>query len=364
MSWIEKYGKLLADYSLYLKPGELVYVRSNTLAEPLIKAFYKEAVCRGAHVEVELGFEGQEELLLQYGQEEQLKRINQNSIELIKNCNAYLLIRAPYMPMNMPEPDAEKVKLRTKAQAEFSEIYFKRLGDGSLKRSLCQYPTEFGAKQAEMSLEEYTQFILKACFLDRELPAEHWKTLSNIQQKYVDVLNSCDQMSYEHRNWKINFRVAGRTWINSDGKSNMPSGEVFTSPHEDSVSGEIFFDYPSFMMGKDVKGVKLQVSDGVISEWSAEQGQDILDKVFAIEGARKFGEVAIGTNTNISRATRNILFDEKIGGTVHMAVGQSYYQCGGKNQSTIHWDLITDMRDGGKIFADGKMIYENGRFLI
>lgn len=364
MSWIEKYGRLLAEYSLYLKPGELVYVRSNTLAEPLIKSFYKEAVSRGAEVEVELGFEGQEEILLQYGNEKQLKRVNQNSIELIRNCDAYLLIRAPYMPLNLPESDPEKVKWRSQAQSEFSDIYFKRLGDGSLKRSLCQYPTEFGARQADMSLEEYTNFILKSCYLDRELPAEHWKTLSNLQQKYVDYLNQCDEMSYEHRNWKIHFRVGGRKWINSDGKSNMPSGEVFTSPLEESVQGEIIFDYPSFMMGKDVKNVKLTVVDGLITEWSADQGQDVLDKVFAIEGARKFGEVAIGTNSNITRATRNILFDEKIGGTVHMAIGQSYYQCGGKNQSAIHWDLITDMRDGGKIFADGKMIYENGRFLI
>jgi aminopeptidase len=303
------------------------------------KIFLQRGCWSRAEVEVELGFEGQEEFLLQYGNEKQLKRVNQNSIELIKNCDAYLLIRAPYMPLNLPESDPTKVKWRSEAQSEFSDIYFRRLGDGSMKRSLCQYPTEFGAKQADMSLEEYTNFILKSCYLDRELPAEHWKTLSNLQQKYVDYLNQCDQMSYEHRNWKINFRVGGRKWINSDGKSNMPSGEVFTSPHEDSVQGEIIFDYPSFMMGKDVKNVKLHVADGVISEWSAEQGQDVLDKVFAIEGARKFGEVAIGTNSNITRATRNILFDEKIGGTVHMAVGQSYYQCVEKiNQPSLGYD--------------------------
>ena len=144
----------------------------------------------------------------------------------------------------------------------------------------------------------------------------------------------------------------------------MPSGEVFSAPVEDSVNGKVYFSYPTIYMGKDVVGVTLEIKNGEIVWWNAEEGKDVLDKVFAIEGARRFGEVAVGTNYNIQRTTRNILFDEKIGGSIHMAVGQSYKQCGGKNESTVHWDVITDMKNGGEIIADGEKIYENGMFIF
>ncbi len=215
-----------------------------------------------------------------------------------------------------------------------------------------------------MSLDEYTEFVKNACFLNTEDPATSWINIGSYQQKIVDHLNQVKQMSYVHPKFKIEFNVNGRTWINSDGKSNMPSGEVFTSPIEDSVEGEIYFDMPSFQLGRDVSGITLQVKSGEIISYHAEVGNEVLDEVFAIPGARRFGEVAIGTNMNIQRATKNILFDEKIGGTVHMAIGQSYLQCGGKNESAIHWDLITNMRNGGEIYADGKCIYKNGNFLI
>jgi aminopeptidase len=162
----------------------------------------------------------------------------------------------------------------------------------------------------------------------------------------------------------MSFSVKGRKWINSDGRANMPSGEVFSAPIEDSVNGWAYFSYPTIYMGKDVEGVRLEVKDGEVVKWSAEKGQDVLDKVFSVEGARRWGEVAVGTNMNIQRTTRNILFDEKIGGSIHMAVGQSYKQCGGKNESAVHWDMITDMRDGGEIIADGEVIYRNGAFVI
>jgi len=145
--------------------------------------------------------------------------------------------------------------------------------------------------------------------------------------------------------------------------NNMPSGEVFSAPVEDSVNGEFTFDYPAIYMGKEAHMVTLKVKDGKVVEWHAETGQDLLDEVFSIPGANYFGEVAIGTNYGIQQSTKNILFDEKIGGSIHMAVGQSYGQCGGKNQSAVHWDMIADMKDGGQIFADGELIYENGEFI-
>ncbi|MEO6190843.1 MAG: aminopeptidase [Saprospiraceae bacterium] len=364
MKWISKYAELLVDYSLYLKEGELVYLRTTSLANDLVNEFSKYCIQAGAILEVEIEYEAKEENLMAFGYEKQLEYFPQYKLDLISKCDAYLVIKAPYKPKDTFLIDPVKEKLSSKVLTKFQEIYFDRLGSGSLKRSLCQFPTIYGAEQANMSIEDYTSFIVKACKIDLENPAKGWKELSNMQQRIVDYLNQVQHVVYSHNDWKIEFNVKDRIWINSDGKSNMPSGEVFTSPVENSVCGTIYFDYPTIMYGEDVQGIKLQVQDGYITEYSAKIGQSCLDKVFAVEGSRYFGEVAIGTNKEINQATKNILFDEKIGGTIHMAVGQSYYQCGGKNKSTIHWDLITDMKKGGKIIADGKLIYENGNFII
>ena len=189
-------------------------------------------------------------------------------------------------------------------------------------------------------------------------------SLAKEQQRIKEYLDKVSTIQYKADHTDISFSVEGRTWINSDGKTNMPSGEVFSAPVEDSVNGKVHFTFPSVYMGKDVSGITLWVENGVIKEWKADQGHELLDEVFSIEGANQFGEVAIGTNYKIQRSTRNILFDEKIGGTIHMAVGQSYKQCGGLNTSSIHWDMITDMQESGQIYADGTLIYEKGKFLI
>jgi aminopeptidase len=228
---------------------------------------------------------------------------------------------------------------------------------------LCQYPTLASAKAADMTLEEYADFVFKACRLDEADPVAAWLDVRKNQQGIVDKLNTCDIIRYRNERTDIRFSVKGRTWINSDGRANMPSGEVFTGPVEDSVNGIVHFDYPSVYSGFDVQGITLTVKDGLITEWDAEVGKEVLDQVFAIDGARYFGEVAIGTNYKIRQATRNILFDEKIGGTIHMAVGQSYLQSGGKNKSAIHWDMIADMKQGGEIVADGEVIYRDGHFV-
>ncbi|MCS6819256.1 MAG: aminopeptidase, partial [Chitinophagales bacterium] len=258
----------------------------------------------------------------------------------------------------------ENYKIYRQAQQKLNQIYFERIGNGSLRRCLCQYPTPAAAADAGMNIEEYENFVFNACFLYEQNPAEKWLEIRRIQQRYVEYLDKVEQMQFIGPNIDISFSVKGRKWINSDGRANMPSGEVFSAPIENSVNGKVYFSYPTIFMGKEVEGIELEVKDGKIISWDAEKGKELLDKVFAIPGARYWGEVAIGTNFNISRATRNILFDEKIVGSIHMAVGQSYKQCGGKNESSIHWDMITDMRNGGQIYADGVLIYQNGEFLI
>lgn len=361
---IEKYAKLLIDYSLDIQKGEKLYVVSTPLAEPLLRELYRYGMKRGADVVIDMSFDQKNKIFMQEADEAQLTFVNPMYKLAMETYDAYLVVRAPYNLRSDQNIDADKRKKRMEVMKPLLNTYFERTATRDLKRSLCQYPTEANAQEAGMTLEEYQKFIFNACRLYEDDPKSSWLEVRKEQQRIVDHLNQCNQIRYKNPLSDISFSVADRTWINSDGQTNMPSGEVFSGPVEDSVNGVIHFDYPSIYMGKEVRGITLEVENGIVQTWKAEKGGDILDEVFNIEGARQFGEVAIGTNYKISRATKNILFDEKIGGTIHMAVGQSYKQTGGKNQSSIHWDMIADMKVDSFIEADGEKIYENGRFLI
>jgi aminopeptidase len=214
-----------------------------------------------------------------------------------------------------------------------------------------------------MSLEEYEKFVFDACNLFDENPLATWQNFGKNQQKTVDYLNSKSKIRYVGSNIDITFSVKDRLWINSDGKTNMPSGEIYTAPVDDSMNGWVLFTLPSVYMGERVENVRLEIKDGYIESWTATMGKEFLDKIFEIPGARRFGEAAIGTNYKIQQATNNILFDEKIGGTIHLAIGDAYKQCGGVNESSIHWDMITDMTDG-EIYADDELCYKNGKFIL
>lgn len=361
---IEKYAALICDYCLYLKAEEKLYIRTSTLAVPLAKAVYLNALQKGVIVEIDFEFEGQSRSLLAVGNENQLSHKNTLHAHAMEHFDAYLAIRAPHNLVENHDVDKAKMKIRTAAMKSMSDNYFRRTADGSMKRSLCQFPTQASAQMAGMSLEEYSEFVFNACRLFDDNPKKSWLQVREDQQHIVDYLNKVDKLQYITNGTDISFSVKDRIWINSDGRSNMPSGEVFSGPVEDSVNGTVYFNFPSVFSSRPVKGITLEVKDGKVMNWQAEEGQELLDEIFEIPGARYFGEVAIGTNYNIQQATKNILFDEKIGGTIHMAIGQSYIQTGGKNKSAIHWDMITDMSKGGQIVADGKLIYENGKFLF
>jgi aminopeptidase len=363
---LSKYARLLVNYCLAVKKDDKVYINSSYLAEPLLREVAKEVYKAGGIPVFNVELNNVTDSILEFGEEHQLTWVNPMKKYIMENFDCYLNIRAPFDKGDGDkEPsNPEKFKLLQKGQEEVNKIYFERIGNGSMRRCLCQYPTQAGADDAELSLEEYEKFVFQSCYLYDADPVAKWLEVRQTQQVYVDYLNKADQVQYKGPNIDITFSVKGRTWINSDGRANMPSGEVFSAPIEDSVNGKVFFSYPTIYMGKDVEGVSLEVKDGTIISWDAQKGKDVLDKVFAIEGARQWGEVAVGTNFNIQRTTRNILFDEKIGGSIHMAVGQSYKQCGGKNESTIHWDMITDMKNGGEIIADGVVIYRDGKFII
>ena len=361
---LQSYARLLVNYCLELKAGERLYIRTTTLAEDLLREVYREAVRVGAHVEYELEFREQSRIFLETANDEQLKYISPLYRQAMEEFDAYLYIRAPFNLREGQQIDPDRREIRQQALADLSKTYFSRTADRSLKRNLCQFPTQAAAQEAGMSLEEYQDFIYGACRLYDEDPIESWLQVRQDQQQLLDRLNSCQENHYRSPLFDITYRTDGRIFMNSDGQTNMPSGEVYTSPVEDSVNGVVHFDYPAIYQGEEVQGVTLWVKDGYIDKWEAKQGQKVLDRVFQIPGTRRFGEAAIGTNYGINRFTKNILFDEKIGGTIHMAIGQSYLQTGGKNQSTVHWDMIADMTKGGEIYANGEKIYENGQFVL
>lgn len=362
---LQKYAHLLVHYCLSTQPGDKMYLRSTTLAEPLVREVYREAVRAGAVVETDLAFREQGRILLEEAGAEQLRFISPLYQKAMEEFDTYLYIIAPYNLREDQNADPAKRKIRQEAHAPVMKKYFERTATLDMRRSLCQYPTLGNAQEAGMSLEEYEQFVFSACRLYDEDPIQSWMEVREQQQQIVDLLNERKEVHYKGDGVDIRFKIDDtRRWINSDGRTNMPSGEVYTSPLEDSVNGVIRFSYPTLYMGHEVEGATLYVKDGYVEKWEAARGKEFLDQIFQIEGARRFGEAAIGTNYRIQQMTKNILFDEKIGGTVHMAIGQSYLQAGGKNQSTVHWDMITDMTQEGEIYADGEKIYEKGKFLF
>ena len=358
-----RYAQLLIDYCLEIQPGDRLYVSTSTLALPLLQEVYRTGLLRGAHVEVDLDWDGKSRTFYDSASDFALDYVPGQLQNAYQNFEAYLAIRAPFNLRDLQSSDAATRKRRSAALADVKQTYFRRTGTRELRRNLCQYPTNAAAQDAGMSLEEYRAFVFGACKLDEPDPRAAWLEVRQRQQAIVDQLNSCTEFRYRNADTDLRFSTKGRTWINSDGQTNMPSGEVYTSPVEDSVEGVIRFDYPAVHGGHEVEDVTLWVERGEVQRWEARRGQDYLDEVFAIPGTRHFGEAAIGTNYSIDRFTRNILFDEKIGGTVHLALGQSYAQCGGLNKSSVHWDMLAGMRDGGEIEADGEVIYRNGTFV-
>lgn len=362
---LSRYARLLVRYCLEVRTGDRVFVSTTLLAEPLLREVYREALEAGAAlVEYDLAFRERDRLFMRSANSAALDTPPLLYSAAMAGFDCYLAIRAPFNLREAAQDDPDRARRRNEALSAAHRNYFERTADRRLRRNLCQYPTDAAAQEAGMGLSDYAQFVAEACKLDAPDPIAAWLEVRREQQRIVDHLNTCSEVRYVGPDIDIRFSSKGRKWINSDGQTNMPSGEVYTSPVEDSVNGAIRFSYPSLYQGEEVEDVALWVKDGYIERWEARRGKDFLDRIFALPGARRFGEAAIGTNYQITRMTRNILYDEKIGGSVHMAIGQSYLQCGGKNESPIHWDMITDMRQGGAILADGEKIYEDGQFLI
>jgi aminopeptidase len=308
---------------------------------------------------------GLSEIYYRRASEEQLKFVSPWRKMIVEDFDAYINIRAPENTRELSDVDPERQALHNKAQTSVLETFMKRGASGELKWSGTLFPTASSAQEADMSLRAYEDFVYGTCFCDKENPVVEWQRIHAEQQRVIDWLEGHDQIKISGPNADLTLSIKGRTFVNSDGHHNMPSGEVFTGPVEDSANGWVRFTYPSITGGREVEGVELWFSEGEVVKATAEKNEQYLHRMLETdEGARYLGEFAIGTNEGITRFTKNILFDEKIGGSFHMAIGAGYPETGSQNKSAVHWDLICDMRGGGEITADGELFYENGKFVI
>ncbi len=367
----EKYASVLVDYSTKVEEGDLVIIRATSpAAENLVKAVYKRVLQKGAHPILRTSICDMSDIFIKYSNDEQLDYVDPISKLEYEKVDKYISIGAPQNVKNMARADKDKMARRSKATRELSELLLSRSARKEASWVIADVPTHALAQEAKMSLDEYSEFLYNACFLNLDNPVEKLLEMEAQQSKWVEYLNQRSKIRIVGEKTDITFSTKGRKWVSCAGLNNYPDGEVFTSPVEDSANGEIYFDFPAIYRGNEANKIHLKLENGKVVEARAEKGEDFLNSMLNIdEGARFVGEIAIGTNEMIQDVTGSILFDEKIGGSIHMAVGASYPETGGKNVSGLHWDIIKNMKpkdgqSGGEIYADDVLIYKDGKFII
>jgi aminopeptidase len=358
----EKLAILATEYSVPVSEDKKIGIVGHAVATPLIQQLYKRILLRGGHPVTRITAEGLLELLYMHGRRKQITYASPFVKFFMEKIDGLISIQAQTNLKRLSGVPPTKIKQRAVSQREIIEIYRKHFKPGGL--AIIPYPTEAFAQEAEMSIFEYQDFVTKACFLDKKDPVEEWRKLSKRQKRITQKLNKVNQMRFVSEDTDLKLKVKGRRWINCDGHINMPDGEVFTGPVENSAQGQIRFNYPGIYKGREIEDITLIFRNGKVMQAKAEKGEELLKELLKADvGAKRIGEIAIGTNKGITRFTKNMLFDEKMGHCIHLALGRSIQISGGKNQSSIHWDLLNDM-EHGEIYADGELIYENGRFLI
>jgi aminopeptidase len=361
----ENLAKILVSYSVKVKPDDWVLVRGHVLALPLVEEVVRHVIRAGGNPTILLESENLAETILTEASENQLAWVSPVENQLYNQMDVMINLMAASNTRALTAIAPNKMRLRQQSRRELTETFLRRAADGSLRWVLTQFPCDAYAQDADMSLRDYEDFVYAATFADQPDPIASWQGIHDMQQRLIEWLGGKLEVELRGPNCQINLSIKGRTFINSDGTRNMPSGEIFTGPVEDSVNGWIHFTYPAISGGREVEGVELEFKDGKVVRASAQKNEDFLLAMLDSDpGARYLGEFAIGTNYGIKRFTRSILFDEKIGGSIHMAVGGGYPETGSLNKSSIHWDFICDMRNDSEILVDGELFYKNGEFVI
>jgi aminopeptidase len=367
INYTQKMAEVIARYSLDVQPGETVLIRGTSpLAEPLVSALYQEVLRAGGKAFTYIHLSNEDALALEStDNKELLKAVNPMLALMYSTCDCVVRIGASEHPSALSGYPIELQAARGQASNELIATQMRREASGELRRCSTQYPTQGYAQAAGMSLPQYQKFLFEACMLHLDNPVAYWKQVHQEQQRLIDWLDGKKHLEVKGEHINMTMSIEGRTFANASGRVNFPDGEIFTAPVETSVEGWVEFTYPAYYEGNKVEGIKLQFKDGKVVEAGASVNEEFLIRMLDTDvGSRILGEFAIGTNQYIQQFTGSILFDEKIGGTVHMAIGQSYKKTGGLNDSSVHWDMICDMRSGGEILVDGELLYKDGKFVI
>ena len=362
---IEKLSQTLVDYSVAVRNGDRVLIRGSALAEPLLREIYIRVLQAGGHPLMMISLPDTEEVFFRYASDEQLQHVPKPVELIMQTYDVRISVMAESNTRALSNVEPAKIVLQERAHTELMRIFMHRSAAGELRWTVAPFPTNAFAQDAEMSLREYEDFVYGACLPDLDDPVGYWQRFSARQEKIVTWLKGKTNIHVIGQETDLRLSIAGRTFVNCDGHYNMPDGEIFTGPVEDSIEGNVYFSYPAIYSGREVTGIRLWFEHGKVVKASAEKNEDFLLQTLDTDpGSRYVGEFAIGTNKGITRFTREILFDEKIGGSFHMALGAGYPESGSKNESAIHWDMICDLRRGGEILVDNEPFYRDGIFII
>jgi aminopeptidase len=360
----ERFAQVLVDYSTEVGEGDLVLIESTPLAAPLIRALYRRILQAGGHPEVRLALDGAAEALLAGGNDAQLGWMSPRLRGDSERANVRIAIEAETNTRGLTGIDPGRQAVFARARSRLRDLTMERAAAGELRRVVTAFPTNGSAQDAEMSLSDYEDFVYRAGFLDEDDPVSAWAALGERLARLADWLGTKNELRIVTEGTDLTIGVEGRTWVPCDGKENFPDGEVFTGPVETSVEGRARFSFPAPHAGRLVRDIELRFEGGEVTEAHAAEGGDFLQEMLAMDdGARRLGEFAFGMNDAVQEFTGHTLFDEKLGGTVHMALGKAYPESGGKNESALHWDLVCDMRGESEVHADGELVYRNGAFL-
>jgi len=367
---VSKFAKVLVEHSARVVPGDRILIEATTAAEPLVRELYIQILEKGGIPHPLIGFPGmvpfiQDDMYLTYANDTQLDFVPTFYKHAYDHFEGRIRIHSATNTRATSSVDPAKAQRRGKAASSITEAQMRRGGEGKFKWVTTLYPTDGYAQDAGMSLKDYEDFVFGAIHANADDPIAFWNSTAAGQQKAIDFLAGKDVVTLHGPNVDLTLSIKNRKFNNSTGVYNMPDGEIFTGPVEDSVNGWVKFTYPAIYGGVAVEGAELTFNRGRVERATADKNQDYLVKMLeSDEGARHLGEFAIGTNFDINKFTGNILFDEKIGGTFHMALGAGYPETGSKNKSSIHWDMICDMRTDSEIKVNGDLLYKNGDFVF
>ncbi len=364
-SSFDRWAEVLVGYSTEVKPGDTVAISGGVAAEPLLRAIYRAVLRYGGHPVLILSFTDSQTDLFSIASDEQLRFVSALERWALEVADVTIDVQASTNTRALSAIDPARQTIWNRARADLRQIAAQRAAQSERRWSLTIFPTAAYAQDADMATDEFATFLSAACMLDRPDPVAAWRELSARQARMIDWLKDRSDIHITAPGADLRLSVAGRVWINSDGKRNFPSGEVFTGPVEDSAEGHIHFAYPVVTQGREISDIRLRFERGRVVDASAAKNEAFLIEILDSDpGARRLGEFAFGTNDGINRWTRNILLDEKMGGTIHMALGRGYPETGSTNLAAIHWDLICDIRAGGEVTADGAVVLRDGTYRI